>query len=77
MAGTITSFAFKAVERVSAPEPRHPWTVGATVIFGLDQLDPAPASDADFITRWQAAMSFQLGAEEFEKYCMARQRPLR
>ncbi|HXR95002.1 MAG TPA: hypothetical protein VN718_03940 [Rhizomicrobium sp.] len=77
MAGTITSFALKAVERVPAPGPRHPLAVGATVIFGLDQLDPAPAPDADFIARWQAAMSFQLGGEEFEKYCMARQHPLR
>jgi hypothetical protein len=45
------------------------------VIFGLDQLEPTgPENAAPFIERWRAAMSFHLGAEEFEKFCLAQRR---
>ncbi|HWF63369.1 MAG TPA: hypothetical protein VN685_02020 [Rhizomicrobium sp.] len=75
MAGEIASFASKAVERISPPGFREPLAVGGVVIFGRDQLDPAPPdSVAPFIERWQAAMSFHLGAEEFEKFCMTRRK---
>ena len=71
----IASFALLAVERVSPPELRHPDLVGGVMIYGLAQLDPAAAGGAaPFIERWQAAMSFHLGAEDFEKFCLARQR---
>lgn len=72
MAG-IASFASRAVERIEASEPRHARMIGDVVIFGLDQLEPAAAGEPPhFIDRWQAAMSFQLGAEEFEKFCAGR-----
>jgi hypothetical protein len=78
MAGTIASFASRAVERIEAPEPRSTRTIGDVVIFGLDQLDPAIMGEpALFIDRWRAAMSFQLGAEEFEKFCAGRHEGLR
>jgi hypothetical protein len=75
MAGKIASFASQAVERISLSELRPPLAVGGVVIFGLDQLEPAPLGSATpFIERWRAAMSFHLGAEEFEKFCLARRR---
>lgn len=73
MAGTVASFASRAVERIDAPATRYAVMIGEVAIFGLDQLDPGHAPDTDrFIERWQAAMSFQLGAEEFEKFCVGR-----
>ena len=73
MAGKISSFASHAVEHIAPPGPRDWVVVGRVVIFGMDQLDPAaPDGTTPFIERWRAAMSFQLGAEEFEKFCLKR-----
>ena len=45
------------------------------MIFGLDQLEPAGHLDRqNFVERWQTAMVFQLGAEEFEKFSLGRGR---
>jgi hypothetical protein len=72
MAGKLGSFALHEVEHIPVPEVRYPIIIGRTMIFGLDQLDPVTASErADiFVLRWRAAMSFQMGAEEFEKFCL-------
>ena len=71
MAGKLPSFAVHAVERIPAPEVRYPMIIGRTMVFRLDQLDPTGIKPADgFVLRWRAAMSFQMGAEEFEKFCL-------
>ena len=72
MAGKLASFAVHAVERIPVPEVRYPTIIGRTMIFGSDQLDPVRGVEpADgFVLRWRAAMSFQMGAEEFEKFCL-------
>jgi hypothetical protein len=70
MAGKVTSFALRALERIEPCEERFAIAIAGVTIFGLDQLDPATQGSGHFIERWRAAMSFQLGAEEFEKFCL-------
>ena len=73
MIGTIASFAIHAVEQVP-PEPGSALCLGSVLISGLDRLTPAGAEEISFVERWRAAMIFQLGAEEFEKFCLSRRR---
>jgi hypothetical protein len=72
----VTSFTFRALERITASEPRYPITIGRTMIYGLDRLEPValPERTDLFVDRWRTAMSFQLGAEEFEKFCIGRRK---
>lgn len=76
MVGLVASFAIREVDALSRPA-RHAAAIGQTMVFGLDQLDPAtgPQIANPFIERWRAAISFHLGAEEFEKFCAAGYQP--
>ena len=78
MSGPVASFAIHAVEQMpveqmSLPDPEDALRIGPVVISGLDRLSPADPTTMSFVERWQAAMIFQLGAEEFGKFCIARQ----
>lgn len=74
MAAKLASFALLEVERRVLPEQRYPVELGSALIFGLDQLEPAKPGVDDFVERWRAAIGFQLGGEEFEKFCARRRK---
>jgi hypothetical protein len=69
MGGRVVCFASIDLERVPAVE-RTVATVGTVTIYGLTELQCAHQR-ADFIESWRGAICFEIGTEEFEKFCLA------
>ena len=69
----VVSFASIDLERAPVVE-RTFVTVGQVTIYGLAELQCAKHQRADFIEAWRAAICFEIGSEEFEKFCQARHR---
>jgi len=71
MGGQVVSFASIEVERESFVE-RSVEIVGGVIIFGLNGLQKANGRQHDFVEAWRNAMCLEIGAEEFEKFCLTR-----
>ena len=74
MGGRVVSFGAIEVDRGHAPGPTAQ-TLGGVTIFGLNELQSAKWRNGDFIEAWRDAICFEIGAEEFEKFCLARRTP--
>ena len=74
MGGGVVSFAAIHIERGPAVA-RTAVRVGPVTIYGLSELECARDQRSDFIQAWRDAICFELGSEEFEKFCLTRHKP--
>jgi len=74
MGGRVVSFASIDLQRTSAIE-RTVTSIGAVTIYGLSELQDAGQRRASFIEAWRDAICFEIGSEEFEKFCALDHKP--
>ena len=73
MGGQIISLASVRLEQAPAVA-RSAESLGGVVVYGLNELQDAKTFANDFVEAWRDAMCLEIGAEEFEKFCLERRK---